>query len=85
MLQQSLGCLLNRGEVRERFQAQILHQFRHIFQQRDDATIALALMRFEDQNGEQLVLGKLPRAEAVGVGGQRLPGNLKRFKRHPTR
>jgi hypothetical protein len=82
MLQQTLGCLLQCREMRQRFQRQILNQFWHVYQQRNHSTIIFALMCLEDQNGKQLMLGELLWTEPVRVGWQRLSGNLQRFQRH---
>src|SRR6266487_3786997 len=48
--QQTIGRLLQRGEVRDDFQLQFLDELRHVLQQRDYAAIILLLMTLEHEN-----------------------------------
>lgn len=71
--------------MRNRFETQFLHQLGHVFQQRDDATIVLLLMRLEHQQREQLWLRELLRTESMRVLRERSLAHLQRFQRDSTR
>lgn len=79
---QSVGCLLQRGVVRDRLEAEFGGQLGHIGQQRDHAAIVLLLMRLEHQQSEQLMLSELLGTEPVRVRRERLLSDFKRFERH---
>jgi hypothetical protein len=70
--------------MRKGLQTQFLGHRRHLFQERDDPAIILPLVRFEHQQGEQLMLREFVRTVAMAVKRKNARGGLHRFPNHRT-
>ena len=81
--EQSVGRLLQRGEMRHALQVDSRSQFRAVGQQRRQAAIVNPHKLLEHKAGEQLMLRELFRAEAMCILGQRPPARLVRHQQHP--
>ena len=79
--QQSLRCFLQRREVRDRFQLQLLKKLGHVFQKRDHATVVLPLMHLQHEQREQLMLRELVRAVGMRERRKRGLSDRQRFQR----
>jgi len=84
--QQAARGLVERGEVRDRLGAgepDRRAQLGRVAQQGRDAAVVLALVLLEDEAGEELMLGELPRAERARVGGEAGLGGRVGLLHHP--